>query len=419
MPLSPALVSPGTALTGLLVAGSMLGSAGWIGLLIHFARHRRLVVFLSELAVPDRSSEAGRSAVAVVFAARDEVGGVEAAVRSMLAEAAGDPALRIIAVDDRSTDGTGEILDRVAAEAPQLAVVHVADLPPGWLGKTHALQVGASSDAAAAARWLLLMDADVVFEPGAIRRAVGYAEAHGVDLVSVAPGVEARSVGERAFLSFFGLLFALYGPIGRLADRRSRAHVGIGAFNLVRAEAFRAVGGFRHLALSVDDDMRLGQTIKFAGYSTRLLFGRGAVAVRWHDGAWQMVRGVEKNFFAGLKFRPSRVVAAALGILALGVGPFAGILVGPSWARAVAAAGIAALATILAASGRQSGIGWHSVILFPPATVLILTALLRSTALTLARGGVEWRRHFYPLRLLKAHVRERDAWLEELWKSTR
>ncbi len=95
-------------------------------------------------------------------------------------------------------------------------------------------------------------------------------------------------MGERIFLTLFGLLFSLYGPIGRLSDRRSKAHIGIGAFNLVRAEVFRAVGGFRHLALSVDDDMRLGQTLKFAGYSTRYLMGpgRSRFAGRKEPGGW-------------------------------------------------------------------------------------------------------------------------------------
>jgi len=404
------------------------GGAVWISHLGHLIRHRDQVVFLADLpapAPPGAADQAPWPSVAMIFAARDEALSVAAAVRSMLpAPAAGteaktDPTLRVIAVDDRSTDGTGAILDELAATRPELAVVHVTDLPAGWLGKTHALQVGSESPAGRDAHWLLFTDADVVFQPGAVRRAVAYAEANAVDMLIVAPEVDTRSVGERVFLTLFGLLFSLYGPIGRLKDRRSRVHIGVGAFNLVRAEVFRAVGGFRHLALSVDDDMRLGQTVKFAGYNLGLVLGRDQVSVRWQVGTWGMVRGVEKNFFAGLKFRLSRVVVVALGVITLGVGPFAGLVVGPTWTRVISSLGLGAVTLMLAATWRQSRIAWFYTWLLPAAAVLVLVALFRSVALTLIRGGVVWRSHLYPLATLKAHVRGRDAWLSEVWRSTR
>ena len=410
-----------SGMTWIVALAGASGSVIWIGHLAHLIRHREKAVFLADLDAPASRSEPNggdRPSVALIFAARDEAGGVEAAVRSMLAEVESDPETRLIAVDDRSTDGTGAILDRLALAHPRLEVVHVASLPSGWLGKTHALQVG-SKCLGADARWLLFTDADVVFGPGAVRRTVAYAESQGVDHVTVGPEVDSRSVGERAFLCLFGLLFSLYGPIGRLGDRRSRAHIGIGAFNLVRAEAFRAVGGFRHLALSVDDDMRLGQTLKYAGYSMRFLLGRGAVSVRWQVGTWGMVRGVEKNFFAGLKFQIARVIVVAAGLVVVGIAPFAALFVGPVWSRLLSSAGVAAVIVILAASGRQSRIAWPYALLLPAASCLILVALGRSVALTLINGGVNWRNHHYPLSTLKAHVKQRDAWLEEVWRSTR
>lgn len=411
-------------LTWVVAASGVIGSTVWISHLAHLIRHHKKAVFLADLSAPIPPTPANDQdqpnwpSVALIFAARDEAEGVEAATRSMLAEVGDDPKTRLIAVDDRSTDGTGAILDRLAAANPRLEVVHITELPVGWLGKTHALQVGSESPGADA-RWLLFTDADVVFQPGAVRRAVAYAEAMGVDQITVAPEVDTRSVGERLFLCLFGLLFSLHGPIGRLSDRRSRAHIGIGAFNLVRAEAFRAVGGFRHLALSIDDDMRLGQTLKYAGYSMRFLLGRGAVSVRWQVGTWGMVRGVEKNFFAGLKFQLTRVGVVAVGLFVVGAAPFAGLFVGPTWTRAVSGVGVAAILVILGASGRQSRIAWYYAFLLPAASVLILVALGRSVVITLSRGGVNWRNHHYPLSTLKAHVKERDAWLEEVWRSTR
>ncbi len=401
-----------------IVAGAGgVGSILWIGHLAHLIRHRKLAVYLADLEPPPARGPEG-SSVALIVAARDEAGGVEAAVRSMLAEVESDPQARLIAVDDRSTDGTGAILDRLAQGHPQLSVVHVAELPDGWLGKNHAVQVGSESPGADAV-WLLLTDADVVFRPGAVRKGVGFAEGAGVDQITVAPEVVTRSGGERMFLGLFGLLFSMHAPVGRLGDRRSRAHVGIGAFTLVRAEAFRAIGGFRHLKLSVDEDMRLGQALKYAGYSMRLLMGRNAVSVRWQVGTWGMIRGLEKNLFAALNFRLAQVALAAAGILVLGVAPFAALFAGPTGTRIIAGAGVGAIIAILAASGRQSRIGWYYAFLLPAASILMLVALGRSVALTLIRGGVDWRNHLYPLSALKAHIEERDAWLEEVWRSTR
>ena len=413
-----------TEIKGVIVAAGVVGSLVWIWYLGHLIRHHRLVVFLKDLPFPSPARAPTHlippwPGVALVFAARDEAAGVEAATWSMLDASGNDPGLRVIAVDDRSTDGTGPILDRLAAAWPTLEVVHVGELPDGWLGKTHALQTGASVPAAIAARWLLFTDADVIFMPGAIRRAVAFAEATRVDHLVVAPGVVTQSVGERVFLCLFGLLFSMYAPLGFLNHRQRRSHVGIGAFNLVRAEAFHAIGGFRHLALSVDDDMRLGQALKSAGYPMRLIFGEGAVSVRWQVGTWGMIRGIEKNFFAGLKFRISRVLLVVIGVLTIAVAPFITLFVGPVWTRVIAGLGLASLGVILAASGRQSRIAWAYLFLIPVAANLILVALAWSVWITIRRGGVNWRNHHYRLGTLKAHIRDRDAWLAEVWRSTR
>jgi hypothetical protein len=217
----------------------------------------------------------------------------------------------------------------------------------------------------------------------------------------------------------FGLLFALNAPLGQLEDPRSRAHAGIGAFNLVRAEALRAIGGFEHLKLSVDDDMRLARALKYAGYRTRLLLGRGSVSVRWQVGLGGMIRGLEKNFFAATGFRIDLALGGAVLIIILGVMPYLGLFVGPWWARLACGAGVASITAMAGASTRQSGIGWYYAATIPMAAILTLIAFVRSVVLTLYRGGVQWRGHLYPLDELKAHIRKRDAWMREVWRSTR
>src|SRR5438309_2764680 len=141
----------GAIAAGLGVAASMV----WFVYLVAALVHRRLAIPLARL--PDEPPEGGWPALAVIFAARNEAAGVEQATRSLLAQ--DYPELEVIAVDDRSTDDTGAILDAIAAEDPRLRVVHVRDLPAGWLGKNHALQSAAGETRA---DWLLFTDADVV-----------------------------------------------------------------------------------------------------------------------------------------------------------------------------------------------------------------------------------------------------------------
>ncbi|HEV3164608.1 MAG TPA: glycosyltransferase family 2 protein [Isosphaeraceae bacterium] len=397
---------------GTIAALGVTASLVWCFLLAEAIRHRRMAVQLANL--PADPPEGGWPSVALIFAARNEAAAVESATRSMLAQ--DYPHLEVIAVDDRSTDATGTILDTIAAQQAGLRVVHVQELPPGWLGKNNALQAAAD---AAASDWLLFTDADVVFSPSVLRRALAFAVAQGADHLTIAPEVPTEHFGERLFLSMFGLIFLLHAPPWRVEDPRSRAHIGIGAFNLMRAGAFRAIGGLNHLSLSIDDDLRLGQALKAAGYRTRVLLGFGSLQVRWHVGVLGMMRGVEKNFFAGLDFRLPMTVFSVFAILWLGAAPHIGLLVGPWWTRAICAFGLGAVALLMRNTTWQSRIGWYYAFLLPLGALICTTALVRSTWLTLRQQGVRWRDHHYRLSELQAHVRRRNAWTREVWKSTR
>jgi hypothetical protein len=392
-------------------AGSF-GACVWAALLALMALHRRSFVWLEN--VPPDPTAGGWPTLALVFAARDEAATVEQAARSMLA--LDYPGLELIAVDDRSTDGTGEALDALAREAPRFCVVHVRELPPGWLGKTHALQAGADTTSA---EWILFTDADVVFAPDALRRAVAWAVAQRLDFLSAAPENVTETFGERVFLAWFSLAFALVAPPWRVADRRSRAALGIGAFNLVRAEAFRAIGGLSHVALSVDDDMRFAEALKVAGYRCGVVLGTGLVSVRWQVGIGGMVRGLEKNFFAALDFRPLMVIVGLTVVVVMGVLPYVGLFVGPWFGRAACAAGVASVAAMLAAGRGQNGVRWYHGLFLPLGALAFALALLRSVWFTLRRRGVRWRDHDYPIAELKAHVRRRNEWAREVWRSTR
>ena len=189
------------------------------------------------------------------------------------------PELEITLVNDRSTDRTGEILDRLAGEFPQLNVVHLSELPGGWLGKNHALQLGASRSRG---EWLLFTDADIVFDPSTLRRAITYVNAHQVDHLAATPDCHMPTWLLTCFAVTFAMYFSLFVRIWAVRNPRSTAHIGIGAFNLVRASVYQAVGGHETIRMRPDDDLKLGKIIKLAGYRQDVVNGTGLIGVEWY-----------------------------------------------------------------------------------------------------------------------------------------
>src|SRR5262249_2281849 len=150
-----------------------------------------------------------------------------------------------IIVDDRSTDRTSEILRQMAQEDTRLKVQRVDVLPEGWLGKCHACHVGAS---AATGDWILFTDADCWLKPDVIVRAVRLAQRDGADHVTLTPGTVVQSLGAKAWhLMFLTSLLNWFSGVNRDCPK---AYLGIGAFNLVRTEAYRQCGGYEALRLT-------------------------------------------------------------------------------------------------------------------------------------------------------------------------
>jgi glycosyltransferase involved in cell wall biosynthesis len=334
--------------------------------------------------------------LSVILGARDEEAGVERAVRSLLA--LDHPRLEVVAVDDRSTDRTPDILARLAAADPRLKVIRVERIPGGWLGKTHALHLGAE---VASGDLLLFTDADVVMAPPLAAHAVGMMLRGGWDHLTIPPRMEMPTLASRIFGAAFGVFFNLYARPWRMPHPRSRAAAGIGAFNLVRAAAYRAAGGHAAIRLRVDDDMWLGRLLKQAGFRGVMGVAPGLLSVPWYESLGGMVRGLTKNMFAGQNYRVPAVVGATLALLLVYIWPPLSLLVtgGATW-------WLNAGSTLLFVSlfgGAALHQRMHPAygLLYPLSTLLFLYVLWRSMVVTLRQGGVVWRGTLYPLDRLR------------------
>jgi GT2 family glycosyltransferase len=341
--------------------------------------------------------------ITVIVPAKNEAQAIEQTLRSLLAQQG--LSIEILAVNDRSTDGTGEIMERVAAEGraqgKSIGVIHIEELPAGWMGKTHAMALAARQ---ATAPWLLFTDGDIFFEPSCLRRAMQYAEKE-ADHLALFPTLIYKSFGERMMLSAIQVLSFVSWRFWKIADpKTTRDSIGIGAFNLIRSEVYRRIGGFEALRMEVLEDLRLGYEIKRQGFRQRIVFGRDLARVHWAAGALGIAHNLTKNIFAVFRFKPVVLLGACIGLTLFCLIPLMGLL-GPWPMRLGSVLAYAAGWVLFRYCGRKfSGIPSGYLLVFPFAACLIVYSMMRSMVLTLTRGGVTWRGTFYPLAELRRNA---------------
>jgi glycosyltransferase involved in cell wall biosynthesis len=387
------------------VLGGML-AAVWVDRMQDAARGMRRV---ADITHPewDRGPGAAAARVSIIVPGRDEQEHVEAALASFAAQDYDN--FEILAVDDRSRDPTGEIMERAAAAARahrpglRFEVMHIRELPAGWLGKTHAMWVAAQR---ASGDWLLFTDADVRLRADALRRAMIYAESVRADHLVLFPTHSLHTVGERMVLAGFQMLFVFGHRTWKVSDPAAKDSIGMGSFNLMRKRVYESIGTFRALRLEVVEDIKLGEVVKARGFAQHSVFGRGLLMLRWGSGGLGIVRNLTKNLFAVMRYRWLRALGACLLLGVLNLFPFMGMWLAPGWSKLGFAVAVAAIAVLYAGMNRTSGISPVYVLLHPLNSMIIAYSLLRSTAATLWQGGVVWRGTKYSLAELRGNSRK-------------
>jgi glycosyltransferase involved in cell wall biosynthesis len=264
-------------------------------------RRYRSAPILAEVAAETRALR-----VAVCIPARNEKANIEACVRSVLASREVD--VRAYVYDDESTDGTGEIVARLAAEDPRVVVVPRRPLPAGWNGKQHACfrmaehGLGFDPDL----EWFLFTDADVRLEPDAVARALGFALRSKSSLVSTVPREVTGTVGEMLLVPLIHFVLMSYLPIGRMRSTLDpAASAACGQFIMVSRAAYRAAGtgadyGHAGFKDSMHDGVKFPRAVRRAGLRTDLYDGTESVSCRMYRGFGETWRGFAKNAYEGL-----------------------------------------------------------------------------------------------------------------------
>jgi hypothetical protein len=342
--------------------------------------------------------------LSVVVPACDEGDRIEAAARTLMAT--DYPDVEIVLVDDRSTDDTGEIIDRIASEDERVRAVHVTELPEGWLGKVHALDRGVGE---CSGEYVLFTDADVHFTPPAFRKMIAYCVDEGLDHVAGFPSLWPTNLLLDSAIAVFIRQFMLVTRPWDVADADSQRVMGIGAMNLVRREAFDATQGFEWLRLEVADDFGLGMMMKRSGAKSAVVTAGEQVSLQWYRTLGEAARGAEKGYATAANFSLPRTFAMAGILLLLELSPLLCLLplLHPEL-RWIGCAGAATTLTFVGCAALWARWGKQPVLpgLVAPLTAPILAALtIRAGLLGRRRGGVCWRGTLYTTDTLRAGKR--------------
>ncbi|HUU10706.1 MAG TPA: glycosyltransferase family 2 protein [Phycisphaerae bacterium] len=390
-----------TAIHVLLTIYTALAILYWLRMAYAAVRMRRGVPRLTDTPPPEVWPP-----LSVIVPACNEAETIEAAARTLMAQ--DYPNLEILLVDDRSTDSTGAIIDRLAASDERVKAVHLTGLPEGWLGKVNAMNRGAQQ---ARGDYLLLTDADVHFEPATLRRAVAWAEARGLDHLVALPSLWPAGLLVNATIASFIRQFLAAVRPWAVRSPESRAFMGVGAFNLVRRRAFEAAGGFEWLRMEVADDMGLGMMMKRSGARCGVVAAFGQVGLHWYRTLADATRGAEKAFASASGCRLWRIAVAAAIMLAMETAPLAALVplfFGPT--RVIGCGGVVVFGLFVASTvllTRWAGAGMLPGLLGPLVALPNAWAFLRAGLLGWYRGGVVWRGTLYPADVLRRGCRVR------------
>jgi len=366
----------------LLLGGFTL--LGYLFTTMEFFLGNRAIPRMAKTRLPE--GETAWPRVSIIIPARNEERNLEAALSSVLH--LDYPDYELVVLNDRSEDRTGEILERMRDRYPQLRVVHIT-LAQGAQASTGEL--------------LLFTDADIVMTPDALRRAVAYVQTQSLDHLAIMPEIVSPSLGLSLFMNTFSIYFALYARPWQVSNAKSKAFIGIGAFNLLRRSVYEKIGSHQAIALRPDDDMKLGKLVKKAGFRQAVGNGLGLLQVEWYASLAELVQGLMKNAFAGLEYSLLAVAGGATALFLYGIWPFLALFLthGPVWWLNFLTMG--SMQLLCWNNARAAGLNRLSGLFFPLSTLLMIYIMLRATALNLAQNGIFWRGTHYSLAELRAN----------------
>jgi chlorobactene glucosyltransferase len=312
----------------------------------------------------------------------------------------------VLVLDDRSTDRTGQILAELAAGDQRLQVFQGADRPPGWSGKCWALHQISQN---ARGDWLLCVDADTAHHPRMLASAVAFAEQHGADLLTLAPGQELVSFWERALLpAIFGVILAAGGSLDDVNDPSNPAAKANGQFLLFRTQTYRKLGGHESVRDEIVEDFALARRVKGTGHRLLFVEGKALVSVRMYRSFGEIWQGFSKNTFLEARRHPGGLLGGLVLpwltvllppglVISLGLRRLRGGARSPRERALLLQAGLqtGVMAGFSLQLIRLLGLPLRWALLLPPGLLVFSAILLDSAYRVLSGKGVTWKGRTY------------------------
>jgi hopene-associated glycosyltransferase HpnB len=353
--------------------------------------------------------------VSILVPARNEAAMLPSTLPGLLRQ--DYPDYEVVLVDDGSSDGTGDVAERIARELPpedgrRLRLIRSQEaLPPGWVGKNHALHLAFESVGAqpAPSEWVLATDADIVYHPKALRAGLSIAERQKADLVTIFAFLNCESFWEKLFMPGFAVLLSAVFPQRLINSPRSSVALASGGYILMRRDVWAAQGGYRAIASDMIDDLNTARIVKHSGHRIFAAATCDLISTRMYESFREVWEGLRKNAFAGHRFNVAKALAATGGYLLCNALPLAVLLwFGVRWLAGggKAVGPEATVVTLAAAEYFLVGLLHLPMLLFlnigagfgllsPIAATLYAIITLDSVARTLAGGGVSWKARQY------------------------
>ena len=336
--------------------------------------------------------------VSVLVPARNEQHRILAdCIRSILAQDYGS--FEVIAVNDRSTDATGAILETLAESDDRLRVIEGEEPPAGWLGKPYAMQQAFNH---ARGEWILATDADMIFDKAALRTAVDRTLEGKGDAMTLIPHFEASSFWERVMIPTWAWALLMFTVFYRIGNPKTQGAVGIGGFFLMRRAVLERVGGYEALKDEVMEDVRLAEMIKRSGARLFACYAPNLVSTRMYRNFGEMWECSTKNWFSGMKFSLSFALSCVFSMYFMSVVPMLialasaiGILAGASpelWLLFIPAALSWLLQVLVLAMVSIRSEVSPAYALTAPLGLSLLYAMLFDSSIRITTGkGVTWK----------------------------
>jgi cellulose synthase/poly-beta-1,6-N-acetylglucosamine synthase-like glycosyltransferase len=374
--------------SALMIVYTLIGPGAWavfgLSLIASYVR-------MSRFRRPAQPLPKPPPAVTILIPAKDEGEGVRECFERVLA--LDYPAFEVIAVDDRSTDQTGAIMDETSVKHGQFRALHIqpGGLPTGWLGKCNALWTATRH---VTSPWLLFVDSDVKVEPDVLSAALALAVGRGYDAVSILTRLECETFWEKLILPLAAGTVGAITLMSLTNEDSKKAAFANGQFFLIRREAYEKVGGHEAVRNNITEDVALMRLLKSNGSRVRLYHGRDFASTRMHVTWQQMFNGWARIYSGVCNRQPGRILMAMAFVSVSGLSAYAALIGGlitrdSDW-LALSLAHLALITIVLVEIYRLSGNPRRNALLFPISAGVLL-ALYANAIRACFTGRIAWR----------------------------